>query len=404
MHLVTKFKIKMDENGAHKMIRPLAFGAYFWPVVLLTITGLADSLYLAVAHYRVYTDIGYESFCTISRAINCDTVSQSRYSVMGPFPVPVWGIIGYLFLLLLLIFVHRSKAAGHRMWSLIFAVTLLYSGYSIALAVISYVSIRSYCIMCILSYGINFLLLFYAWLIRRRFDLDGYPTSIKKDAMFVHRHWRAAMTLMLPLFIFVAVLGFTFPSYWEYRTAETSVDLQTGRTPEGYPWIGADNAELVITEFTDYMCFQCNKIHTYLRKLMSRYPGKIKLIHRHFPMDSRFNPIVRSTFHEGSGILALLAILADSEGKFWPVNDALYVQAHQTNVIDVKEISNSLGFEKAISTDSLYNDSNLRKLNRDIIAGLKLGVSGTPSFVIEGKVYASHIPTDLLDRIISKVR
>jgi protein-disulfide isomerase len=63
-----------------------------------------------------------------------------------------------------------------------------------------------------------------------------------------------------------------------------------------------------------------------------------------------------------------------------------------------------LGFEKAISTDSLYNDSNLRKLNRDIIAGLKLGVSGTPSFVIEGKVYASHIPTDLLDRIISKVR
>ena len=382
------------------MIRPLAFGAYFWPVAILVVAGLANSLYLAVSHYRVYTDIGYESFCAISRAINCDTVSQSRYAVMGPLPVPVWGVIGYLFLLLYLVFVQRANAGGERMWSLFFTVMLLYSGVSIALAVISHVYIRSYCIMCILSYGINFLLLYYAWLIRRRFDPDSYPQSLKRDFIFMGRHWRPAATLLLPLAVFIAVLGLSFPSYWEYRPAETPVNLQTGRTPEGFPWIGADNAELVITEFTDYMCFQCNKIHNFLRKLMNRYPGKIKLIHRHFPMDSRFNPIVKLPFHEGSGKLALLAILAESEGKFWPVNDVLYVQARQTTVIDVKAISNSLGMDKAISINSLYDKSNLRKLNRDIIAGLKLGISGTPSFVIDGKVYDSLIPADILVRIM----
>jgi protein-disulfide isomerase len=133
---------------------------------------------------------------------------------------------------------------------------------------------------------------------------------------------------------------------------------------------------------------------------MNRYPGKIKLIHRHFPMDSEFNPIVKIPFHEGSGKLSLLAIHAESEGKFWPVNDELYVQARQTNVIDVRAISDRLGLEKTISPHKLYAKSNLRKLNRDIVAGLKLGISGTPSFVIDGKVYDSQIPADILAHII----
>ena len=62
-------------------IQPLAYAYYFWPVVGLVIAGLLDSIYLSVSHHRVYTDIGYKSFCAISRAINCDTVSQSRYSI-----------------------------------------------------------------------------------------------------------------------------------------------------------------------------------------------------------------------------------------------------------------------------------------------------------------------------------
>jgi uncharacterized membrane protein len=392
--------MKIGNNKPKKLIRPLAFGAYFWPTTILTLAGLADSLYLAVSHYRVYTDIGYESFCAISRAINCDTVSQSSYAVMGQLPVPVWGVIGYLFLLMLLVFVRRTNAGGRRMWSLFCAITLLYSIYSVVLAVISYVYIRSYCIMCILSYAINFMLLFYAWLIRRRFDADGYLKSLKQDFIFIGKQWRLAATMLLPFTISIAVLWFYFPSYWEYRPAETPVNLQTGQTAEGFPWIGTENAEMVITEFTDYMCFQCNKTHNFLRKLMNRYPGKIKLIHRHFPMDSQFNPIVKIPFHEGSGKLSLLAIHVESEGKFWPVNDELYVQARQTNVIDVKAISDRLGLEKTISPNRLYAKSNLRKLNRDIAAGLKFGIFGTPSFVIEGKVYDSQIPAHILARII----
>jgi uncharacterized membrane protein len=80
-----------------KRIDPLPFPIYFWTIFFLIIAGLANATYLSISHYRVYTDIGYRSFCAISKAINCDTVSQSPYSIFLGLPVPIWGIIGYLF-------------------------------------------------------------------------------------------------------------------------------------------------------------------------------------------------------------------------------------------------------------------------------------------------------------------
>jgi uncharacterized membrane protein len=80
----------MKDNSSKPVI-PLPFPVYFWTFVGLAIMGLADAIYLSISHYRVYTDIGYASFCAISKAINCDTVSQSPYSILWGAPVPVLG-------------------------------------------------------------------------------------------------------------------------------------------------------------------------------------------------------------------------------------------------------------------------------------------------------------------------
>ena len=233
----------MDANNdkPKQSIRPMAFGFYFWPVVFISFAGLADSLYLAVSHYRVYTDIAYESFCAISRAINCDTVSQSRYAIMGPLPVPVWGVIGYILVLILLVFVRWAKTGGQRMWALLLTVALIFSGFSTVLAVISHIYIKSYCIMCIASYGINFLLLFYSWLIRRRFDSAGFLGALKRDILFLSTKWRLTAVLALPFTVSVISLWLYFPSYWEYQAPEIPAILETGQTAEGFPWIGAEN-------------------------------------------------------------------------------------------------------------------------------------------------------------------
>ena len=101
--------------------------------------------------------------------------------------------------------------------------------------------------------------------------------------------------------------------------------MPSGVNDEGHPWIGAENPELTIEEFTDYQCFQCKKMHFFLRRLVAQHPDKIRLVHRNYPLDHELNPIVVSQpYHVGSGKMALVANAAGISGKFWEMNDLLF--------------------------------------------------------------------------------
>ena len=383
-----------------KQIIPLPFPFYFWTVAALAMAGVLDSIYLSISHYRVYTDIAYESFCAISRSINCDTVSQSPYSIFIGVPVPVWGIIGYSFLILFLPFVWSKDAQKERIWPILIFISLTFSIYSVILAYISTFYIHSYCMMCIVSFGINFLLLYYTWLVRKRFDKSGIIKGLMLDIGFLWEKKKQAGFFFLSFFSIVILLLIFFPSYWHIATPTLSTDIPHGITEDGYPWIGAENPKLLITEFTDYQCFQCKKMHFYLRKLVEKNPDKIRLIHRHFPMDHKYNPIVKEPFHVGSGKMAILAEYAQTQGKFWEMNDLLFEIAGHTKYINIKKLADRVGLNYRALSSSTKNRIIRYKVKHDIAIGMKLGIVGTPGYVIDGKVYLGQIPPEILSRVL----
>lgn len=383
-----------------RVAKPFQFPVYLWTVVLLALAGLADSLYLAISHYRVYTDIGYRSFCAISRTINCDSVSQSPFSIFLNVPVPVWGVMGYIFFLLFLPLAGSQAAEKRRIWPLLFLVSLAFSIYSIILALISTFYIHSYCIMCIVSFGINFLLLYYVWIIRNRFSTAGILEGLKRDIRFL---WNKAVlcTIVFGSFFIGVVLVLAFlPDYWHFTPQTFQGAAGTGITAEGYPWIGAEQPELVITEFADYQCFQCKKMHFFLRQLIAEYPDKIRLIHRQFPMDHTVNPIVRAPFHVGSAAMALMAISAISQQRFWQMNDVLYQTDLKKGVINVREVAEKAGVDYDALALGMLDNHNANKLIADIRQGQQLGVNGTPAFFIDGKLYLGQIPADVIEKAL----
>lgn len=388
-------------NRQSGRVKPKPFAVYFVPALLLAAAGFFDSIYLSVSHYRVHTDISYKSFCAVSRAINCDTVSQSPYAVFLDIPVPLWGVIGYLLALLLLAFAgldaRRRPDGEKRGWTLLLVVSLGYSLYSIVLALISNYLIHSYCIMCIVSYGINFALLFYCWLIRRRFTETTLAKGLVRDIRFFvsgrrrQATWAFLGTAVILLYLFL-------PSYWQVRPEGLDVSLPHGLTAEGHPWIGAEDPELTIVEFTDYLCFQCRKMHFYLRDLTEAHPETIRLVHRNFPVDHEFNPIVRNAFHVGSGKMALLSVYAAKQGKFWEMNDHLF--SVKRGSLSLKELADSTGLPAAELAGALRNQRIRRELRQDIREALSLGVTGTPSYLINGQVYLGVIPAELINKAI----
>jgi uncharacterized membrane protein/protein-disulfide isomerase len=390
-------------SKSQKSVVPLPFPFYFWPVVFLGLAGVADSIYLTISHYKVYTDMAYKSFCAISQAINCDTVSQSPYSVFLGLPVAVWGIIGYVFFLLFMPIARSGDAQRDRIWPSLFFLSLCFCIYSVILALLSTHKIHSYCIMCIVSYAINFMLLFYVWIIRRRFGKSGVTYGLKQDFLFLWKKRVKASSIFIPFFVGVSLTYFFIPHYWQFEPPSLKAAIPKGITEDGHPWIGAENPELTITEFTDYQCFQCKKMHFYLRSLIASHPDKIRLVHRHFPMDHKFNPtIVPEPFHEGSGEMALLAIYAARKGKFWEMNDLLFELGTKGKDIGIRLIAKKTALDFKELSSSRYNRKARRWLLADIWKGMKLRVLGTPGYLINGEVYQGYIPPEIIKNVIRK--
>jgi uncharacterized membrane protein/protein-disulfide isomerase len=379
-------------------VKPLPYRAYHAAVAVLVLLGLGMSVYLSLSHYWNYSDLDYQSFCAISESINCDTVSQSPYSILLGVPVPVWGVIGYALMYVLVVSAWRPQAEGGRGWALMFWLALGFTLVSVALAVVSSLLIQSYCILCIATYVVNLFTLWFAWLIRRRFSTTGLLEDSRRDLSVLRRQRWAAIAggAVLSGAIAAVVL---IPPYWRMTPPPLTAAVSTGVTAEGFPWMGAQQPEIEIILFSDYQCFQCKKMHFYLRQFMARRPDRVRLVHRHYPMDHEVNFVVKEPFHVGSGKMALLAIYAGAQGKFWQMNDLLFEVAGRGPQIDLDWLAARTGLPAAGLAGALNHPAFTAKLGLDVWQGMKLRVLGTPSFVIDGKVYSGNLPVDIIRKI-----
>ncbi|NNF98294.1 MAG: thioredoxin domain-containing protein [Desulfobacteraceae bacterium] len=382
--------------------RHLSYDNYRIIFICLLLIGIIDSVYLSISHFRIYTDIGYESFCSITKTLNCDSVSLSEYSILLGIPIPIIGIFGYSFLLLLLLFSGlKYKNKKKAMWSLIFITASSYCFFSIYLSIVSWLIINSYCIMCILNHAINFFMAYLSWLILRRFGDSNLIKSLMKDIRLVLQTRVLFKYLFLPFFSFFIITGLFMPNYWEMSRHTSYKAVTNGLTPDGSPWIGALNPILSIEIFSDYQCIQCKKTHLYLQELVSQHPNKIRLIHRHYPMDHEFNDIlVKKPFHVGAGKLSIIAIYAASQNKFWEATDFLFEFASKPDEISIKRIAEELNLSQRELYLALENQKIREKLRYDIREGLKMGITGTPSFIIYGALYEGTIPAHIIEKII----
>jgi protein-disulfide isomerase len=191
------------------------------------------------------------------------------------------------------------------------------------------------------------------------------------------------------------------PGYWKILPDGISTDIPRGITEDGHPWIGAESPELTITEFSDYLCFQCKKMHYYLRRIVAQYPTKIRLVHRHFPMDHEVNFIVKEPFHIGSGKMALAAIYSVSKDKFWEMNDLLFELAGSEKEMNLTKLASKTSLDSKGMARAIYSQKMRRKLKIDIWTALKFRMVGTPSYLIDGKVYHGQLPPEIFKKFLN---
>ncbi len=383
-----------------KQLNRLPYTYYTVPVFILLLLGFADTSYLAYSHYQNYTNIVFSSFCALSKSINCDTVSQSPWSIFLGLPLAIWGFFAYLLFFVLFLGTLRNSKDVKTIWYLIFLLGAAYTLASLYFGYISATKIKAYCILCLTSYAINFSLWFASWIIIRRFGSGKFWRGVGDG---VHQIFRSKLVTgnIVGIAGLVICLKLFLPAYWQFDFPESSTAIDHGLTEEGNPWIGAKEPVLTIEEYSDYQCFQCKKMHFMLRQLISEYPDKIRLIHHHYPMDHTVNSIIVPTpFHVGSAKMAYLGIYAAYNDKFWLMNDALYQLGEKSENFNTKIIADKTDFTAGELSMAIKNPTIRTILLKDIRRGMQLEITATPTFVINNEKYVGSIPPKIFDGII----
>ena len=98
--------------------------------------------------------------------------------------------------------------------------------------------------------------------------------------------------------------------------------------------------------------------------------------------------------------MALLSLYAVKKGLFWKINDMLYHVDKQEGHFNIRKMATAAGFD-VIEFAASPRDRSLRlKLRADIRDGIQLGITATPSYLINGMLFVGHIPPDIIHAVL----
>jgi protein-disulfide isomerase/uncharacterized membrane protein len=367
-----------------------------WAILLfLSLIGLVLSILLERLHYQTNSDLTFQSFCGVGTRLNCDIVARSPYAIFAGVPTAVWGMFGYLFATVIALWglILRSPRvpAGIALW-----LGIIFLGTSVILGTISLWFVSSMCVLCLGTYAVN-LLFFMTGLVVAR----PIGTSIGVPFRILSRHPLPVLVIVALLAMVAGALVVGFPKYWKEavppKTAHLS-NLPQGKEIGGGHYQGAENPTLTVTEFSDYECPYCQQAHQILRDLLDQFPTRLRLVHRHFPLDQSCNSSIQAPMHESACYAAMLAECAGKQQRFWEANDLLFAQARYLKSLSSREFSKQLGLD-ADKIEQCLKEEGPRAVAQDVNDGQRFNLQGTPTFIVEGKVFQGDIRKFILERM-----
>lgn len=223
----------------------------------------------------------------------------------------------------------------------------------------------------------------------RRLEKLDYAASGKQQNTIKWLIIGAASLLFLVFFGFLIFLA----KQGNVQNTESVVISDAG-------WVkGNENAPLTMIEFSDFQCPACRSYYPIVKELLVSYEdGKVKFIYKHFPLTS---------IHPNAMPAAIAAEAAGAQGKFFEYHDVLFEkQGEWVNlpVADVREkfisYAKDLNLDKEKFKTDLENKEFEAKIKANQEEGVNAGVSGTPTFFVNGEKIQNPASLDAFKKII----
>jgi len=390
--------------------------------LLLSLVGAGVSVRLTVVYHQANASFSHRSSCAINAQWDCDHVARSKYARFAGAPTSLWALLGYLLM--------ASFAAwgafrnGPRHWPLGVLTLLVVGalGMSTYLAYAAVVILKKKCLWCTVLYAVNIALLLtlVGAYIRRAV---GPIRSIAQDTTWLLDHQgvlgRLAGSGVIGCMVILIVgpqLG--RPSRTVKRTPRTEtlikkvVPRPAGKNPKrprpveppawvkamvtpSTPFRGPLDADLYIVEFSDYECPFCQMSNKTMEKILAKYGKRIRLYHRHFPLDMTCYKAMKQQMHAHACYAARAAFCADRQNKFWAFHDAQFRLGDRISKRTIIGLARKQGLDMKRFNTCVSGAPAKKQIQSDLSSGEGLKIEGTPTFFMGGAMIKKFSPQGL---------
>jgi protein-disulfide isomerase len=161
------------------------------------------------------------------------------------------------------------------------------------------------------------------------------------------------------------------------------------------PTNGLAESKIVLVEFSDFQCPYCAEAHKTLKRFMKKHRDEITLTYKHLPLNA---------IHPEAMSAASAAWAAGQQGKFWEYHDALFAQQKKLGENLYLSIAKTLKLNLDQFNKDRNGDAANAAIHEDIHLAEKLGISGTPFFVMNHETFSGVLPETDIENIIARVR
>jgi Na+/H+ antiporter NhaA len=158
-------------------------------------------------------------------------------------------------------------------------------------------------------------------------------------------------------------------------TAESIIDLAVPVDPRRDHVRGPAKAPVTVVEYGDFECPYCGQAEPVVREILADY-GDVRYVWRHLPLND---------VHPHAQLAAEGAEAAAIQGKFWEMYDQLLTHQGRLTAEDLIEYAGELGLATEQFAKDLARDAGAARIAEDVDSADLSGVSGTPTFFINGK-------------------
>jgi uncharacterized membrane protein/2-hydroxychromene-2-carboxylate isomerase len=373
-----------------------------YALVALSALGLIASSAALYVHYRLLTEPNYSSFCDVSETISCQQVFQSEYGTVAGVPVAAGGAIWSALVLMLSIWGMKkpksdeaSRAAGYVfLLSTIGLAAVFYFAYA------SFFVLRQACPLCLTMYVsvIGIFLLSAA----AAGPLRALQAGLPRDIGALKRS-PAAVAMVVVWLLASAGLVLAFPREQVVNASQAAVatpaipveTLAPEQLAELHAWIDRQpripeaqptgSVKVLLLKFNDYQCPSCRQAWVLYKDIIAKYeaayPGVFLYENKDFPLETECGA---GGVHGAACEAAVAVRLAKEKNLDKQLEAALFDrQSPSMTREDVKAALREVTKISDSEFDSRYPQM-LEAVKADVQLGQKVGVSGTPTFFING--------------------